>query len=145
MAPATPRSFRRAGVAGIGGLGNARSIATAQAAVSHGGEVAGVRLLSPETIDRIFEVQADGPDKTLFNAPLRWGIGYQLPGPAAPAIPGGRIAWWTGWGGSIVVNDLDRRTTIAYAMNKMVGSHLLRSDRTDDYVRTAYACLEALS
>jgi CubicO group peptidase (beta-lactamase class C family) len=137
--------FRRANVAGIGGHGNARSIARVQSVVSHGGEVDGVRLLSPATIDRIFEVQAEGPDLTLFHAPLRWGIGYQLPGPAVPVIPEGRVCWWTGWGGSIVVNDVDRRTTVAYAMNKMVGSHLVRSDRTDDYVRTAFECVEALS
>ena len=137
--------FRRANVAGIGGHGNARSIAQAQSVVSHGGEVNGVRLLSEATVDRIFEVQADGPDRVLFGVPLRWGIGYQLPGPSAPAIPDGRVAWWTGWGGSIVVNDVDRRTTVAYAMNQMVGSHLVRSDRTDDYVRTAFDCLEAMS
>jgi CubicO group peptidase (beta-lactamase class C family) len=112
--------------------------------VSHGGEIAGVRLLSPETVDRIFEVQADGPDRTLFHAPLRWGIGYQLPGPAAPAIPSGRVCWWTGWGGSIVVNDLDRRTTFAYAMNRMV-DHFTSSPRTDAYVRTAFGCLEELA
>jgi CubicO group peptidase (beta-lactamase class C family) len=77
-------------------------------------------------------------------APLRWGIGYALPSPTVPAVPDGRVCWWTGWGGSIVVNDVDRRTTIAYAMNRMVGSHLIRSDRTEAYVRTAYECLAAL-
>ena len=29
-------------------------------------------------------------------------------------------------------------------MNRMVGSHFIRSDRTDGYVRTAFDCLEAL-
>ncbi len=135
--------FRGVSVAGVNGFGNARGIARAQSVVSHGGEVDGVRLLSEATIDRIFDVQADGPDRVLFGVPLRWGIGYQLPGPSAPAIPGGRVAWWTGWGGSIVVNDVDRRTTFAYAMNKMEGSHLIRSDRTDEYVRTAFDCLGA--
>jgi CubicO group peptidase (beta-lactamase class C family) len=134
--------FRQISVGGINGHGNARSIAQAQSVVSHGGEVNGVRLLSDATIDRIFEVQAEGPDKVLM-APLTWGIGYQLPSPTWPGVPNGRACWWTGWGGSIVVNDLDRRTTIAYAMNKMVGAHFISSDRTDTYVRTAYECLEA--
>jgi len=137
--------FRGVSVAGINGHGNARSIALAQSVVSHGGEVGGVRLLSEQTVDRIFEVQADGPDRVLFGAPLRWGIGYALPTPAAPAVPSGRVCWWTGWGGSIVVNDLDRRTTVAYAMNKMVGSHLISSPRTDDYVRTAFDCIGSTS
>ena len=61
-----------------------------------------------------------------------------------PVVPDGRACWWTGWGGSIVVNDLDRRVTVAYAMNKMVGAHFIRSDRTDAYVRTAFDCLEAM-
>jgi CubicO group peptidase (beta-lactamase class C family) len=136
--------FRQVSVAGVNGHGNARSVARAQSVVSHGGEVGGLRLLSEATIDRIFDVQADGPDKVLM-VPLRWGIGYGLPSSSAPAIPEGRVCWWTGWGGSIVVNDLDRRVTIAFAMNRMVGAHFISSERTDAYVRTAYECLAALS
>jgi CubicO group peptidase (beta-lactamase class C family) len=129
--------WRRVSVAGANGHGNARGIARAQSVVSHGGEVGGVRLLSPETVDRIFEVQADGLDLVLF-VPLKWGIGYGLPQPvSAPAVPAGRVCWWTGWGGSIVVNDLDRRVTFAYAMNRMV-DHFTASPRTDAYVRTAF-------
>jgi len=132
--------WRRVSVAGANGHGNARGIARAQSVVSHGGEVGGVRLLSPEMVDRIFEVQADGPDLVLF-VPLTWGIGYGLPNAvSAPAVPEGRVCWWTGWGGSIVVNDLDRRVTVAYAMNRMV-DHFTSSGRTDAYVRTAFECL----
>jgi hypothetical protein len=39
------------------------------------------------------------------------------------------------------VNDADRRTTIAYAPNRLA-DHMVSSPRTDDYVRTAFACLE---
>ena len=134
--------WRRVSVAGANGHGNARSIARIQSVVSHGGEVDGVRLLSPAMVDRIFDVQADGPDLVLM-APLRWGIGYALPQPAsAPAVPEGRVCWWTGYGGAIVVNDLDRRVTVAYAMNRM-DQHFTSSARTDAYVRTAFACVEA--
>jgi hypothetical protein len=59
-------------------------------------------------------------------------------------VPDGRVCWWTGWGGAIVVNDLDRRTTVAYAENRMQGTHLVSSSRTDAYVRTAFDCLEGL-
>jgi CubicO group peptidase (beta-lactamase class C family) len=51
------------------------------------------------------------------------------------------VCWWTGYGGSIVVNDLERRVTVAYAMNRME-SHFVSSPRTDEYVRTAFACVE---
>ncbi len=88
-------------------------------------------------------MQADGPDLVLF-VPLTWGIGYALPNAGLGAGRARRrVCWWTGWGGSIVVNDLDRRITVAYAMNKMV-DHFTSSERTDAYVRTAFECLEAL-
>lgn len=133
-------AFRGAGLGGVGGLGNARSIARIQSAVSHGGEVDGVRLLSQRTLDRVLEVQSDGLDQVLA-VPLTWGTGYALPHPVAgPAIPDRRVVWWTGWGGSIVVNDLDTRTTFAYAMNRME-DHMTASPRTDAYVRTAFGCL----
>ena len=124
-----------------GGHGNARGIALAQSALSHGGStVGGVDLLSPQTIERVFEVQAEGPDLVL-SVPVRWGIGYALPMTSAPAIPDGRVCWWSGYGGAIVVNDLDRRTTFAYTPNKLA-IHTVASPRTDAYVRTLYECVE---
>ena len=134
-------TWRSTSVAAFNGHGNARSMARAQAIVSHGGELDGRRLLGPDTLDRIFEVQADGTDRVL-PASLRWGIGYALPTAVAPEVPSGRVCWWTGWGGSIVVNDLDRRLTIAYAMNRMK-DHYWASPRTDRYLRTALGCVEA--
>lgn len=130
----------RSGVVGsVGGHGNARGVAQVQAAVSHGGEYGGRRLLDESTIDRIFDVQANGVDQVLLQ-PATFGIGYGLPGPAAPAVPEGRTCWWTGWGGAIVVNDLETRTTVAYTPNKMA-SHLVASPRTDAYLQTAFACV----
>ncbi|MGY2702010.1 serine hydrolase domain-containing protein [Nocardioides sp. HB32] len=90
--------WRRVSVAAANGHGNARSVARIQSVVSHGGEVDGVRLLSKEMLDRIFEVQADGPDLVLL-VPLRWGIGYALPHPTAPAVPEGRSAGGPGTAG----------------------------------------------
>lgn len=136
-------AWRRGAVGGAGGHGTARGIATAQAVVSHGGEVGGTRLLSEATIERIFEVQAEGPDQLLV-VPTRFGIGWGLPMSSAPAIPQGRVCWWTGYGGAVVVNDADRRFTVAYAPNQLA-EHLVSSPRTDGYVRTAFDCLEALS
>ncbi|MGO4258282.1 serine hydrolase domain-containing protein [Marmoricola sp. RAF53] len=135
-------AWRRSAVGGAGGHGNARGIAQAQALVSHGGEYGGLRLLSPETAARVLEVQADGVDQVL-SVPVRFGMGYGLPMATAPAVPQGRVCWWTGYGGAIVVNDLDRRTTLAYTPNKLA-DHMVASPRTDAYVRTAFDCLENL-
>jgi len=128
-------AWRRSAVGGAGGHGNARGIAQAQALISHGGSFGGLDALSPETIDRIFEVQAEGPDLMLL-IPTRFGMGFGLPMASATAIPDGKVCWWTGYGGAIVVNDLDSRTTIAYAPNRLA-DHMVRSPRTDGYVTTA--------
>jgi CubicO group peptidase (beta-lactamase class C family) len=134
-------AWRRSAVGGAGGHGNARGIAQAQALISHGGEYGGLRLFSPETIDRVLEVQAEGPDLVL-TIPVRFGMGYALPMAMAPAIPDGRVCWWTGYGGAIVVNDLDTRTTFAYAPNKLA-DHMVASPRTDAYVRAAFEAVRA--
>jgi CubicO group peptidase (beta-lactamase class C family) len=104
--------WRRADIGAGNGHGNARSLARLQSAVACGGEVDGVRLLSPQTIDRIFEVQSDGID-LVIGIPFKFGVGYGL----FPTE--GRVCAWGGAGGSCVIIDVDRRITFAYAMNKM--------------------------
>lgn len=112
-------AWRQAEFPAGNGHGNARSVALLQSLIANGGEVGGVRLLSPRTIARIFEVQADGVD-LVIGAPLKLGIGYGLPQPQTlPFIPDGRICLWGGAGGSMAIVDVDRRMTLAYVMNKM--------------------------
>ena len=53
-------AWRRAEFGAGNGHGNARSLARIQSAVACGGEVDGVRLLSPKTIERIFECNSTG-------------------------------------------------------------------------------------
>lgn len=113
-------AWRQADCPAANGHGNARSVARVQSVIANGGEVGGVRLLSPRTIERIFEVQADGVD-LVIGAPMKMGIGYGLPQrDTLPFIPDGRICLWGGAGGSMVIVDVDRRMTLAYVMNKMV-------------------------
>jgi CubicO group peptidase (beta-lactamase class C family) len=113
MTPETTwtESWRRADIGAANGHGNARSLARLQSAVACDGEVDGVRLLSPQTIDRIFEVQSHGID-LVIGVPSKWGLGYGL-------FPEGRGCAFGGYGGSLVVIDADRRMTFAYVMNKM--------------------------
>jgi CubicO group peptidase (beta-lactamase class C family) len=112
--------WRRADIGAGNGHGNARSVARIQSVVACGGEVDGVRILSPRTIDRIFEVQSDGIDLVL-GIRLKIGLGYGLPWPdVLPFVPQSRVCFGAGAGGSIVIADADRRMTFAYVMNKMV-------------------------
>ncbi len=113
MTPETTwtEGWRCADIGAANGHGNARSLVRLQSAVACGGEVEGVRLLSPPTIDRIFEVQSHGID-LVIGIPSKWGLGYGL-------FPEGRGCAFGGYGGSLVVIDADRRMTFAYVMNKM--------------------------
>jgi CubicO group peptidase (beta-lactamase class C family) len=112
------RGWRAAEIPAANGQGNARGAALAQAVVAHRGEFNGVRLLSSETIELIFEEQAQGNDIVL-GMPLRFGIGYGLPNESLPYLPDRRICFWGGWGGSLVIVDTDRQLVFTYMMNKM--------------------------
>lgn len=137
---ALTREWRAAGIGGAGGQGNARSVATINAVIAGRGEVQGVRILRPETVDRVFDGAVAGPDLVL-GAPLRWGFGWGLRDEASsPYLPAGRVAYWAGWGGSIVVADADRGVTFAYVMNRMDAS-VLPGERTIRYVRAAFDAL----
>jgi hypothetical protein len=119
--------WRRAEIPAAGGHGNARSVALCQAAVSCE-EVNGVKLLSRSATDAIFDAQSDGVDLVL-GVPVRFGVGWALSSPAlegseAPTqlvadLLGPRACFWGGWGGSVVVNDVDAELTVAYMMNRM--------------------------
>ena len=129
--------WRLADIGAANGHGNARSVARVMSVVSRGGEVDGVRLLRPETIDLIFREQRNGTDLVL-GVPLRWGIGYGLPMPELlPWIPDERICFWGGWGGSMIIMDTGRRMTISYMMNKMAPG-IIGSDRSATYGQAIY-------
>ncbi len=111
--------WRAATIGAANGHGNARSVAKIQAAVSNGGTAAGVELLSAATVERIFEAQSDGVDMVL-GMPVRFGLGYALANPNdALGVTSGRVCYWGGWGGSIILNDLDNKITLSYVMNRM--------------------------
>jgi CubicO group peptidase (beta-lactamase class C family) len=139
---ANTAAWRRADLGAVNGHGNARSVARVLSVISRGGEVDGVRLLRPETVELIFREQANGIDLVL-GAPLRFGIGFGLPQhDTIPYIPAGKICFWGGWGGSVIIMDVGRRMTISYMMNKM-GPGIIGSDRAERYVRAIYGALAA--
>jgi CubicO group peptidase (beta-lactamase class C family) len=133
--------WRQADIGAANGHGNARSMALVQSAISNGGVVNGVQLLSADSIDQIFREQAQGVDLVLMM-PMRFGIGYGLPGDGFPLPADRRICFWGGWGGSLVVNDLDHRLTFTFAMNRM-GAGTVGDDRGLTLLAAALAAAEA--
>jgi CubicO group peptidase (beta-lactamase class C family) len=108
--------WRRAEIPAAGGHGNARSVAAVHSVIACGGEARGVRLMSPEGCEIIFEEQSNGPDAVL-GVPIRFGMGFGLSGEMMPVGP--RTYFWGGWGGSIIVVDLDTTMAVSYVMNRM--------------------------
>ncbi|KAK4939429.1 hypothetical protein LTR10_020326 [Elasticomyces elasticus] len=140
---ANTADWRRADMAALNGHGNARSLVRMLSTITLGGVVDGVTLLSPETIDLIFQKQADGTD-LVVGIPSTFGVGFGLTEGAitqtAPWLPKGRVCFWAGWGGSIIIMDLDRKVTFSYVMQKM-GSGIVGSERTEEYLSAAYKAL----
>jgi CubicO group peptidase (beta-lactamase class C family) len=137
---ANTAGWRAADIGAANGHGNARSVARLLSAITLDGTANGTHLLSPEVIKTIFDRQSDGVDVVL-GIPLRFGIGFGLPiSETVPYIPDGQICYWGGWGGSLIVMDLDRRMTFSYMMNKM-GAGIIGSPRAEAYLRAAYAAL----
>ncbi|RMD40135.1 hypothetical protein DV735_g4992, partial [Chaetothyriales sp. CBS 134920] len=134
-------AWRLADIGAANGHGNARSTARILSVISEGGQVDGVRLLSPKTIDLIFQEQTNGIDLVL-GFPVRWGLGFALPKEeTATWIPLGRRCFWGGWGGSIVIADLEHKMTISYMMNKMYEG-TMGSANTEQYIRAIYEIVQ---
>jgi CubicO group peptidase (beta-lactamase class C family) len=134
--------WRAADIGGANGHGNARSLARIQSALSHDGTARGVKLLRRPAIELIFEEQSAGTDQVL-GAQVRFGVGFGIgESPQKPNLPKDhRICYWGGWGGSLVLNDLDARSTFTYVMNKMQPG-LLGSANGHAYTGAYYACLD---
>ncbi len=132
-------AWRRAEIPAAGGIGNARSVARVQAILANGGEIGGVRILSPEGCEAVFEEQANGTDLVL-GAPIRFGLGYGLVSPDIPVGPNPRTCYWGGWGGSQVVVDMDARLCFAFVPNRME-STTLGDKRSARINRSTFAAL----
>jgi CubicO group peptidase (beta-lactamase class C family) len=114
------RAWRGAEIPAGGGTGNARSIAQVQAILANGGTLGGKRFLSEAGCRKALEPQIEGID-LIINQQVRYGLGFGLPGSMLP-LPNPNSCFWGGYGGSLVIIDMDARATHGYAMNKMAGT-----------------------
>jgi CubicO group peptidase (beta-lactamase class C family) len=111
------RAWRGAEIPAGGGTGNARSIAQIHAILANGGIAQGKRFMSEAGCRKALELQIEGTD-LILGGPARFGMGFGLPSPTVP-LPNPNTIFWGGYGGSLVIIDMDAHATIAYAMNKM--------------------------
>ncbi|KAI2791189.1 hypothetical protein POX_c04045 [Penicillium oxalicum] len=134
--------FRKQELGAIGGFTNGRGLARIGAMVSCNGTLDGKKIMSPETISNMLQEQVAGTDAVLMTD-LRFGLGVGLPNPETfPAIPEGNICYWGGWGGSLILMDLDRRMTIGYVMNKMHPTVVGSEKTTHQYIKAIYSAVD---
>lgn len=133
--------WREAEIPGANGHATARGIARVYAALANGGEVDGVRVLSPEGIERCRTEQSHGKDLVL-HLKTRFGLGFMLPQDEPGARFGGDGAFGhPGAGGSLGFADPEARLSFGYTMNQM-GPHILLDPRAIALVDATYRCLE---
>lgn len=111
------REWRAAEIPAAGGQGNARSVAEIHVLLANGGEAGGKRLLSEAGCRKALEPQIEGVDLVL-GGPVKYGLGFGLPSQMVP-LPNPNTIYWGGYGGSLIIIDMDACTTFGYAMNKM--------------------------
>ena len=114
------RAWRAAEIPAAGGQGNARSVAEIHAILANGGTAKGKRFLSEAGCNRALEVQIEGKD-LILGTPVRYGMGFGLKSEMMP-LPNDRSMYWGGYGGSLIIIDLENHATYAYAMNKMAAT-----------------------
>jgi CubicO group peptidase (beta-lactamase class C family) len=111
------RAWRAAEIPAAGGTGNARSVAEIHTILANGGVAKGKRFMSEAGCRKALELQVEGTDM-IMNVPARFGMGFGLAGGLIP-LPNPNTIYWGGYGGSLIIIDMDARTTFGYAMNKM--------------------------
>lgn len=111
------RTWRAAEIPAIGGIGNARSLARLHAVLATGGMAGGRRIMSEAGCRKALELQVEGRDLVL-DIPIRFGLGFAV----GAGMPHPNTLYWGGYGGSLVIVDLDAGMTLAYTMNKMTGT-----------------------
>lgn len=114
------RAWRGAEIPAAGGTGNARSVALVHTILANGGYAGGKQIMSEAGCRKALEFQIEGEDRIL-RVPVRYGLGFGLPGGIAN-FPNANTIFWGGYGGSLAVIDMDQRATYAYTMNRMAST-----------------------
>lgn len=123
--------WRECELASGNGHGNARSVARIYGTFARGGELGGVRIASPATIEAMITEQHNMTE-LLQDRPYHQALGILLNTPEAVYMgPNPRAYGHHGIGGSIGFADPDARVGFGYSINKMhsVGTNGPRAAR----------------
>ena len=142
LAPTTTnsRAWRAAEIPGANGHSDARSLARVYGALSRGGEVDGIRVMSAAEIVKCYTEQSKGPDAVL-QMPTRFSLGFALSMPGAEFGPNPRSFGHPGAGGSLGFADPDTKVVFGYVMNQMGAQVSLVDPRAKALIDAVYASL----
>ncbi|HXJ47769.1 MAG TPA: serine hydrolase domain-containing protein, partial [Candidatus Acidoferrum sp.] len=128
--------FRGAEVPAGNGIGTARALSRLYAACI--GEVDGVRLLDPKTLQEATRLQASGED-LVQGYETRFGTGFQLSFPFRPMAGEGSFGHY-GSGGSVGFAHHELGVSFGYTMNQMRPVYG-KDPRTSGLVEALLTCL----
>ena len=132
------RAWRAAEIPAANGQASAQGVARIYAAIANGGELDGVRLLQPETIRRMTQIQSPRAD-LLLGFSNNWALGYSFNqvGMLGPDV---QTFGHAGWGGSFGCANLDAGVGIGYVCNQM-GAQLVGDPRCAGLCQVVFDCL----
>ncbi len=119
--------------------GTARAGARLFAFAALDGELEGVRIFSPETIDLMTEVQWDEPC-AVWGTPMATALGLLRNNSFFYVGPNPRAFGTAGAGGSFAMADRENRLSVGYSLNRWWKA-LALGDRARALIDATYACI----
>ena len=139
------RAWRAAEFPAANGHATARSLARIYGAVADGGDIDGIHVLNPETVEAATVEQWAGPEHVSLQMglefPMRFALGWVLnTEQTMPLGPNPQAFGHAGAGGSIGCADPESGIAFGYTMNQM------KNEFTEDYrywrlLKSVYAAL----
>lgn len=139
---ASSHAWRKAEIAAANAQANARGIATIYAALSMGGELNGVRIVSEHAIREATRIEVDRQPDLVIGRPMRRARGFMLNTEGAYG-PSQTAFGHAGAGGSTGYADTENQVAIGYAMNQMQAD-LEASPRSQLLSNAVYDCIARL-
>jgi CubicO group peptidase (beta-lactamase class C family) len=116
--PWNSRAFHAAEIPGAGAIATARSMARLYGCLARGGELDGIRILSPATVDLGRTLLAKGVNP-FDGHPIAYGVGFQLQTPMRALGPAPDAFGHDGAGGSAHAAWPQHDIGFSYCMNQL--------------------------
>jgi len=134
------RAWRAAEIPAANGHADARSLARLYGALARGGEIDGIRLISPQGMAHAARERFRGVDACSLGATV-FAAGYRVDSIGfGPSVGPGNFGH-TGWGGSVAFADPSRRLGFAFVTSRMLAFDDGVDPRRQRLLQAVYAAL----